>query len=432
MESIKRPTTIAIVGLGYVGLSLAVALASKFAVRGVDIDATRVRELSAGRDRNGMFLPGELLQPTLRFSSTPDPLATSDVVIVAVPTPVDEHDAPDLTALSSVSTMVGKHLKPGMIVVFESTVYPGCTEEECIPLLEKESGLKAHQDFGVAYSPERIDPGDTSRTLSSVMKVVSAGDPATLEVIAGMYGEVVVAGIHQAPTIRTAEAAKVIENIQRDLNIALMNELSMLFRKMDLNTADVLEAAGTKWNFAKYYPGLVGGHCIPVDPFYLVHKARQVGYDPQVILAGRRVNDSMASYVAQESATLLETLGGTPKSARALVMGLTFKEDVRDTRNAQAAVIVDELAKTGFEVWTSDPLLDAESQGPRFLADPFTADQQFDLVVLAVPHAAYRQADAEQFVALLGDPPGAAVFADLRGTVSAAAFDRPNTGYWTL
>jgi UDP-N-acetyl-D-galactosamine dehydrogenase len=429
----ERPQSVAVVGLGYVGLSLAVALARHFEVFGVDNDALRVSQLAEGNDRNSMFPAGALTQPTLHLSTDPDPLRAAEVVIIAVPTPVDETNVPDLTALQSACTVVGSRLERGAIVVFESTVYPGCTEEECVPWLEQASGLAAHRDFGVGYSPERIDPGDRGHDLASVVKVVSAGDPESLAVLAGMYGEVVPAGIHQAPNIRTAEAAKVIENVQRDLNIALMNELSILFHKMDINTVDVLAAAGTKWNFARLQPGLVGGHCIPVDPYYLVHKARQLGYEPRVILAGREVNDAMARYVAEQTAELLHARDGSPGQVqRVLVMGLTFKADVRDTRNAQALVLVAELEGRGFDVWVSDPLVSPKAHRGRYLDDPFTTPERFDAVVLAVPHESYRKRSVDAFIGLLDNNADRRAFVDLHSVLQATEFQLAGVAYWSL
>lgn len=428
----ERPQSVAVVGLGYVGLSLAVALARHFEVIGLDSDALRVSQLADGNDRNDMFHSTELTQPTLHLTTDPDAMKASDVVIVAVPTPVDESNAPDLAALHDACMVVGTRIKRDAIVVFESTVFPGCTEEECVPLLEQASGMSAHRDFGVGYSPERIDPGDRTRGLADVVKVVSAGDPASLATLAGMYGEVVPAGIHQAPSIRTAEAAKVIENVQRDLNIALMNELSILFHKMDLNTADVLAAAGTKWNFVRLNPGLVGGHCIPVDPYYLVHKSRQLGYEPRVILAGRETNDAMARYVAEQTAELLGADASGTGSRRVLVMGLTFKADVRDTRNAQASVLVGELENRGFEVRVADPLVSPANHTERYVDDPFTAGERFDGVVLAVPHESYRARGVGEFLGLLDDTAAKTAFVDLNGVFPKSAFEQAGVAYWSL
>jgi UDP-N-acetyl-D-galactosamine dehydrogenase len=427
----ERPKIVAVVGLGYVGLSLAVALARHFEVVGLDNDALRVSQLTEGNDRNNMFDAEALSQPSLNLTSNPDSLRSADVVVVAVPTPVDQSNTPDLTMVKAACVMVGARLKSGGIVVFESTVYPGCTEEECVPLLEEASGLAAHRDFGVGYSPERIDPGDPQRGLASVVKVVSAGDPVTLAVLVEVYGEIVPAGIHQAPNIRTAEAAKVIENVQRDLNIALMNELSILFHKIGLNTRDVLAAAATKWNFVQLYPGLVGGHCIPVDPYYLVHKARQTGYEPQVILAGRAVNDAMARYVAEQAASLLPpNVPETPN--RVLVMGLTFKADIPDTRNAQASVLAAELESRGIEVWVSDPLVLAADQPSRYLADPFTSAERFDAVILAVPHKSYRARTFQDFLRLLDPLAAQPAFMDLSGIFPESLFQQAGVAYWSL
>ena len=432
MPDFVRPSTVAVVGLGYVGLSLAVALARRFSVVGFDVDQTRIEQLSVGNDRNDMLGEADLQQPSLSFTTDPATLSSADVIVIAVPTPVDDSNQPDITALESASKVVGERLHKGSIVVFESTVYPGCTEEDCVPILEATSGLKAGRDFGVGYSPERIDPGDVKHGLDAVVKVVSAGDPRTLDVVAGMYGEIVAAGVHRAPSIRVAEAAKVIENIQRDLNIALMNELSMLFHVMGIDTKEVLEASGTKWNFGRYYPGLVGGHCIPVDPYYLVHKAKALGFDTQVVLAGRRTNDRMAEYVAEQACSLLDAAGVSPSSAKALVLGLTFKEDVRDARNAKSPVVIRQLERRGVEVWCSDPIVSVpKTLEAHFIADPFGEAQTYDLVVLSVPHKQYRGRTVESFMGLL-KVPGHGVFMDLRGIADARAIQRAGVAYWTL
>lgn len=426
----ESPQRLAVVGLGYVGLPLATALAKHFEVIGFDVSDARIVELGAGYDRNiGQHSP-DLANPHLTFTSDPKDLGAADFFIVAVPTPVDKENLPDLGPVRSACRIVGPHLREGSTIVFESTVYPGCTEEECVPILEDRSGLRAHVDFGVGYSPERIDPGNTDHTLETIVKIISAGDPETLDRLEMVYGSVVSAGVYRAPDIRTAEAAKVIENVQRDLNIALMNELSVLFHQLGLSTSEVLKASGTKWNFLKFYPGLVGGHCIPVDPYYLVHKAASIGHEPQVILAGRRTNDSMAAYVVDESVALVEAAGKAVKDSKALVLGLTFKENIPDVRNSQAIALVEGLESKGVRVFVHDPIVDSPGLPGQFVADPFAAADAYDLVVLAVPHDEYLARNAGAFVGLLAGNAGA--FVDVRGSLSEASFTSAGIAYWQL
>ncbi|MBM3527020.1 MAG: nucleotide sugar dehydrogenase [Alphaproteobacteria bacterium] len=381
---------IAVIGLGYVGLPVAVAFARSGApVIGFDIDAGRVAELRAGRDRTREVDTADLELPGLRCSHDPDDLREADFFIVTVPTPIDDDRCPDLGAVLAASKTVGGALKPGDIVVYESTVYPGAVEEDCAPVLERASGLKAGRDFNLGYSPERINPGDKAHRFETIVKVVSAQDERTLDIVASVYGSVVKAGIHRAPSIKVAEAAKVIENTQRDLNIAFMNELSEIFRKMDIDIGDVLAAAETKWNFLKFYPGLVGGHCIGVDPYYLTHRAIRAGYSPEVILAGRRINDDVGRRIARECLRILEA-----KDRRAptvTVLGLTFKENVPDTRNSKVADIVNELRAGGVAVQVHDPLAHVDDAWREYgieLAD-FEALKPADAVILAVAHDDY-------------------------------------------
>ncbi len=393
----SQQRSIAVIGLGYVGLPVAAGFAAAgFEVLGFDIDAGRVSELKAGKDHTGEVDAKALEAPGLRFSTDAAALQSANFYIVTVPTPVTGDFRPDLSPLLGASKTVGQALKPGDIVVYESTVYPGATEEDCVPALEAASGLTCGRDFTVGYSPERINPGDREHRLESITKVVAAQDPETLEIVASAYGAVVTAGIHRAPTIRTAEAAKVIENTQRDLNIALMNELAMIFGRLGIDTGDVLAAAGTKWNFLPFTPGLVGGHCIGVDPYYLTHRAERAGYHPNVILAGRRINDGMGAFVAREAVKRILSNGGLAAGTRprAAVLGLTFKEDVPDIRNTRVVDIVSELASFGFDVEVADPMADpAEVQHELDLQ--LTAPDAMapaDLVVLAVPHRPYREA----------------------------------------
>ena len=408
---------IAVIGLGYVGLPIAVAFAGAGRpVIAYDLNPRRIAELKAGRDRTGEVAAAALGQPGLLYSDDAAALTAADFFIVAVPTPVDRANRPDLGALLGASRTVGQALKPGDIVVYESTVYPGATEEDCVPVLEAVSGLKAGRDFTVGYSPERINPGDRAHRFETITKVVSGQDEKTLEIVAAVYGAVVTAGVHKAPNIKTAEAAKVIENAQRDLNIAFVNELSLIFRRLGIDTHDVLAAAATKWNFLGFKPGLVGGHCIGVDPYYLTHKAQQAGYHPEVILAGRRVNDGMGAYVAAETVRLLLADGGV-RAPLVTVLGVTFKEDVPDVRNSKVADIVAELGRFGVAVQVADPTADAvevkKAYGLTLVAPE--ALKPADAIVLAVAHAAYREAGWPLVRSLL--KPGKGVVLDLKAVL---------------
>jgi UDP-N-acetyl-D-glucosamine/UDP-N-acetyl-D-galactosamine dehydrogenase len=384
---------LAIIGLGYVGLPVAVAFARQGnPVVGFDIDASRIAELKAGRDRTGEVEKRDLDHPTLHFTSDEAEIAVADFFIITVPTPIDKTRRPDLTALIGASQIVGRALKNGDVVVYESTVYPGATEEDCVPALEKASGLIAGRDFTVGYSPERINPGDKAHRFETITKVVSAQDQRTLDIVADVYGSVVTAEIYKAPSIKVAEAAKVIENSQRDLNIAFMNELSIIFHLLDIDTVEVLAAAATKWNFLNFTPGLVGGHCIGVDPYYLTDRAQKAGYHPDVILAGRRINDTMGVRVARECVRLLLKSG--MRAERVTVLGLTFKENVVDIRNSQVVDMIRELQSFGLIVQVHDPLADAaaamQEYRLRLLQEQELAPA--DAVVLAVGHDFYRAA----------------------------------------
>ncbi|HEY8857531.1 MAG TPA: nucleotide sugar dehydrogenase [Rugosibacter sp.] len=388
---------IAIVGLGYVGLPLAVEFGKHFQTIGFDLSAAKIAAYNEFRDSTGEVSAEELRAAT-KLECTTDPcrLASADFLIVAVPTPVDAAHQPDFGPLIGASTTVGQHMKPGAVVIYESTVYPGATEEVCIPVLEKHSGMKWKQDFHVGYSPERINPGDKEHTLTKIIKVVSGDDAATLEKVAQLYESVITAGVHRASSIKVAEAAKVIENTQRDLNIALMNELAIIFDKIGISTADVLAAAGTKWNFLKFSPGLVGGHCIGVDPYYLTHKADMLGYHPQVILAGRRINDGMGKFIAEKTVKLMLESGSGIKGAKVNVLGLTFKENCPDLRNSKVPDIITELKSYGIEVTVHDPLADA-AEAMHEYGLTLTAWENLpaaDAVVIAVAHDAYRQRGA--------------------------------------
>jgi UDP-N-acetyl-D-galactosamine dehydrogenase len=411
---------IAVSGLGYVGLPVAVAFARSGApVIGYDLSGERIAELRGGRDRTGEVDPADLAKANLRFTSEAADLAAADFFIVAVPTPIDAALKPDLTALLAASETVGRALRTGSIVVYESTVYPGATEEDCLPVLESASGLRGGHDFTVGYSPERINPGDRAHRFESIAKVVAGQDAATLDIVAEVYGAVVTAGIHRAPSIKVAEAAKVIENTQRDLNIAFMNELSAIFQQLGIDTGDVLAAARTKWNFLPFTPGLVGGHCIGVDPYYLTHRAERTGYHPQVILAGRQINDGVGQRIANECLRLLKRDGQA--APRVTVLGLTFKENVPDIRNSKVVDIVRELQSAGVTVQVHDPLAnaaDAEREYGIALLDE-TDLAPADAVILAVAHDAYRSAAWPLVQRLLHD--GRGVVIDVKAQLDRGA-----------
>ena len=420
---------IAVIGLGYVGLPVALAFAKKFNAVGFDIDAAKVKELVSGYDRNHE-VPEDVLKGTaLKMTSDTAELAKVTFWVIAVPTPVDENNVPDLTPVVRASETVGKHLKKGDVVVYESTVYPGVTEDICGPVLTKVSGL-ARSDFKLGYSPERINPGDKEHTLERIIKVVSGEDAATLERVASTYGAIIEAGVHRAPSIKVAEAAKVIENTQRDINIALMNELSLIFDRIGVRTADVLAAAGTKWNFLKFRPGLVGGHCIGVDPYYLTTMAQRVGYHSEVILAGRRINDNMGRYVAQRMVKQLVNANVPVKGARVGVLGLTFKEDVNDIRNSKVPTIIHELREFGVQVLIHDPQANAAETRHEYDLELNQLEEfrALDGLILAVSHKQYLEMGAEKIVATLRD---GGVFMDVK-----SAFEPAKVGsrvrYWSL
>lgn len=389
-DLITKQKTISVTGLGYVGLPLALEFAKKFKVIGFDINTARVELMRQGMDPSKEISADEFKNRDIYFTSDPADLKKAHFHIIAVPTDIDDHKVPDLLPLLKSSASVGKALKPGDYVIYESTVYPGCTEEDCVPVLEKESGFKAGIDFKYGYSPERIVPGDKVKTLTSILKIVSGNDQEALDEIAKVYGAIIDAGLHLAPSVKVAEAAKVIENTQRDLNISLMNELAIIFDRMGIDTRDVIEAAGTKWNFHKYYPGLVGGHCISVDPFYLMHKARKLGYEPQVIAAGRRVNDYMPHFIAKKLVQALIEAGKNPGECRVLVMGITFKEDVADIRNSKVVDLIRELEDFSIEVDVIDPHASAEEVEHEYsIVLKSKPTGRYDAIVLAVGHDEY-------------------------------------------
>lgn len=400
------------VGLGYVGLPLAVAFAHSHGVIAYDTNPSRVEELRRGEDCTREVDASVLLGTAIRFTADPADLDRANVYLVAVPTPVDAHKRPDLSHLEQASCTIGRHLRPGDLVVYESTVFPGATEEVCVPALEAASGLRCGTEFGVGYSPERVNPGDTGRRITDVVKVVSGCNPQVAADVADLYAEVVTAGVHPVSSIRVAEAAKVIENTQRDVNIALVNELAVLFNRLGLNTQEVLDAAGTKWNFLPFRPGLVGGHCIGVDPYYLTHKAIEVGHHPEVILAGRRINDGMGHYVADQVVLLMTKRGITVGSARVLVLGVTFKENCPDVKNTRVVDIISRLEEYGTAVDVLDPWVSAEQAKGLGVNLIESVDQgDYQAVVLAVAHAEFDGIGARLRRRL-----PAAVLYDVKGT----------------
>ena len=402
---ISKKKKIAIIGLGYVGLPLAIEFGKKYSVLGFDINKNRILELSQGRDRTNeanledlnLVINKNPDEFGLSFSSSPEDLKYNDVFIVTVPTPIDQFKAPDLTPLLKASEMLGKILKKGDLVIYESTVYPGCTEEDCVPVLEEYSGLKFNVDFFCGYSPERINPGDKVNTLTKIKKVTSGSTPEIANLVDGLYASIITAGTHKAPSLKVAEASKAIENAQRDVNISFVNELALIFERMGIDTTDVIEAAGTKWNFLKYKPGLVGGHCIGVDPYYLAHKAESLGYHPQVILSGRRVNDGMGMFVANKVVKLMIAKNHKINAAKALILGITFKEDCPDIRNSKVIDIYAELKQFGLEVDVFDPHAIVEEVHEEYGVDLIEkpAAKNYDAIILAVSHKEFLNLDIQ-------------------------------------
>ncbi|RMF26048.1 MAG: nucleotide sugar dehydrogenase [Bacteroidetes bacterium] len=427
-ELIQKEKNIAVIGLGYVGLPLALAFAKRFRVIGFDINEHRVELMKKGMDPS-KELPAEAFEDKdITFTADPQDLRQAHFFVVAVPTPVDEAKVPNLKPLMGATRTVGRALKRGDYVVFESTVYPGCTEEDCLPILEEESGLKVGRDFKLGYSPERINPGDKKHTIEKILKVVSGNDEEALEEIGKVYAEIIEAGIFKAQSIKVAEAAKVIENTQRDINISLMNELAIIFDTMGIDTRAVLEAAGTKWNFLKFYPGLVGGHCIGVDPYYLVHKAKQMGYDPQVILSGRRINDEMPSFIAKRLVQKLISRGKNPNETKVLIMGITFKENVADIRNSLVAKLARELMSYSIYVHITDPYASPNEVAHEYnLTMVEQVSKDYDAVIVAVNHKQYRKLDRKYFESITKENP---ILMDLKGIYD---FDNSNGMlYWRL
>ncbi len=424
---VNKEAKLALVGLGYVGLPIALEFAKKISVIGFDINEARLAKMRQGIDPCGELDSSAFENVDIEFTSSIDKLREASFFIVAVPTPIDKYNKPDLTPLLGASRSVGKALKPGDYVVYESTVYPGCTEEDCLPILEEVSGLKAYKQFKFGYSPERINPGEKVHTLPNTVKIVSGCDPEALDVIAKVYELVVKPGVHRAPNVKVAEAAKIIENTQRDVNIALMNELSIIFSRIGINTYDVLEAAGTKWNFLKFYPGLVGGHCIGVDPYYLVHKASELKYHCQIISAGRFINDSMGGYIAKKLVKRLISLGKGVLGARILVMGVTFKENVSDIRNSKVVDIINELKDFGCDVDVVDPHADSDEvmheYGFRLVEKP---RDSYDGIVVAVAHDQYKDLTEDYFKSLTYEH---AVLVDIKGMYRGKIH---SLKYWSL
>ncbi|MBT2970692.1 MAG: Vi polysaccharide biosynthesis protein VipA/TviB [gamma proteobacterium symbiont of Ctena orbiculata] len=414
---------IGVLGLGYVGLPLAVEFGKKYPTIGLDINEARVAELKSGQDSSLEVEPEELQQvPHLSYTSNLDELKTCNVYVVTVPTPINEHKQPDLSPLIGASHALGKVLKKGDIAIFESTVYPGATEEVCIPIMEADSGLRFNEDFYVGYSPERINPGDKEHRLATIKKVTSGSTPEVAEFVDALYRSIITAGTHKASSIKVAEAAKVIENTQRDVNIALINELALIFNRLDIDTLEVLEAAGSKWNFLPFRPGLVGGHCIGVDPYYLTHKAQSIGYQPEIILAGRRLNDGMGAYVVHSVVKMMMKRGIASSNSKALVLGLTFKENCPDLRNTRVVDIVSEFEDYGAQVDVYDPWVSAEEAEQEYGLQPITDLKagEYDAVILAVAHREFQQMGAEKIRALCKEN---GVLFDVKNILPAAAVD---------
>ena len=424
---------VAVVGLGYVGLPLAVEFGKKFDTIGFELSAAKIDSYRRFCDPTGE-VSGEDLRAAVHLTPTIEPadLSRADFIVIAVPTPVDVAHIPDFAPLISASTTVGEHMKKGAIVIYESTVYPGATEEVCVPILERHSGLRWKQDFHVGYSPERVNPGDKEHTVSRIIKVVSGDDEQTLARVADLYSSIITAGVHKASSIKVAEAAKVIENTQRDLNIALMNELALIFGRMGIDTLEVLQAAGTKWNFLPFRPGLVGGHCIGVDPYYLTHKAEMIGYHPQVILAGRRINDGMGAYIAQQTLKQLIKSGSPLPGAKVIVLGLTFKENCPDLRNSKVADVIRELKELGCDVRVHDPLADPGEAAHHYgltLTSWEDLPAEADAVVAAVPHSSYLKMPLR---ALLSRLKKKGVFVDVKSAFDRAAISAAGFRMWRL
>jgi UDP-N-acetyl-D-galactosamine dehydrogenase len=427
-DLLDKKKAISVTGLGYVGLPLALEFAKHFRVIGLDINQDRIAMMKAGQDPSKELDSSAFVDRDITFTSNPDDLIDAHFHVIGVPTDIDEHNVPNLKPLLGATKNIGKILKKGDCVVYESTVYPGCTEEDCLPILEKVSGLKRDEDFSFGYSPERINPGDKKRTLTKILKIVSGSDQNTLELISKIYGTIIEAGVYEAASIKVAEAAKVIENTQRDINIALMNELSMIFDRMDIDTKEVLEAAGTKWNFLKFTPGLVGGHCIGVDPYYLTHKAKELGYMPNMILSGRKTNETIAPYVAKTMVQHLIKAGKNPGSSKVLVMGLTFKENVADIRNTKVVDVIRELQEFHVHVDVMDAWAnDEEVQDEYGIELCANSSKDYDAVILAVAHQQYSNMESIDFTNMMSNHP---ILFDLKSVYNRE--DMKDLEYWRL
>lgn len=429
--TIQHNRKVSVVGLGYVGLPVAVAFGKQSQCIGFDINERRIAELRDGVDHTLEVSRSELVEADILYTSNPADLTKADFHIIGVPTPINASKQPDLTPLIKASKTIGPYLKQGDIVVYESTVYPGTTEEDCVPILERESGLKCGKDFFVGYSPERINPGDKERTFTNILKIVSGQTPEVLDIVADVYSSVVRPGVHKAPSIRVAEAAKVIENTQRDLNIALMNELAIIFNTMGIDTLEVLEAAGTKWNFLPFRPGLVGGHCIGVDPYYLTHKAELLGYHPDVILAGRRINDGMGNYLANEIIKQMNANGQAINSARIAVLGVTFKENCPDIRNSKVIDVINGLKSWGVEVLVHDPQASSEETEHEYGVSLVGDDEisNLDAIVMCVAHDEYRKLSASEIQGMLKKT--GSIY-DIKGILDRDKFAAHNIKLWRL
>jgi UDP-N-acetyl-D-glucosamine/UDP-N-acetyl-D-galactosamine dehydrogenase len=424
---LKKEASLSLIGLGYVGLPIALEFARKIKVVGFDIRPDRVELMKKGIDPSNELTSESFKGTDILFTASPEDLKKASFHIIAVPTPTDKHNLPDLTPVLKASETVGKILKKGDYVVYESTVYPGCTEEDCVPVLERYSGLKYCVDFKVGFSPERINPGDRNHTLTKIVKVTSGCDKESAEEIAKVYELIIAAGVFRASSIKVAEAAKIIENTQRDINIAFMNELSLIFNRMGINTFEVLEAAGTKWNFLKFFPGLVGGHCIGVDPYYLSYKAKEVGYHPQMIDSGRFINDSMGRYVGKQTVKKIIASGKNPMGARVLIMGITFKEDVTDIRNSKVVDVVSELNDFGVLVDVIDPGADLHEVKEEYKLEMKNEPSgKYDAVILAVSHKEYAGMEEKDFAGLLNDR---GIVVDVKGILRGKI---KNHTYWSL
>lgn len=430
----EKNTKIAVIGLGYVGLPLAIEFDKKYQTIGFDISEQKIAELRSNFDSTGELTSQELVNSSINYTSNPEAISQARFIIVTVPTPINESKQPNLNPIKMASKSIGKNISKNSIIVYESTVYPGVTEEICVPIIEKESGFKCGLDFKVGYSPERINPGDKERTVAKILKIVAGQDQSSLRTISDIYGSVITAGIHEASSIKVAEAAKVIENTQRDLNIALMNELAIIFNKIGINTREVIEAASTKWNFIKMNPGLVGGHCIGVDPYYLTHKAGLLNYHPQVILAGRRINDGMGKFIAEQTVKHLISAGKTVKNAKVLILGFTFKENVTDIRNTKVIDVINELRDYGVDVLISDPLVNKTAAKKEYGIDLIDYDQTplVDAVVMATAHAKFEQITLQALKEKITTNDHSRVLIDVKGFYKHAIKKEDGFLYWTL